>query len=82
MIVTQDSVGGMVDTHDRKPVVLEPGDASRWMDRATSIEEAAHIAQTRSLPPEAFRWWRVDRALNRVDPYNNGKHLLAPIELA
>ena len=79
VIVTQDSVGGMVDIHDRRPVVLEPAEAWRWLDPATSIEDAAHIAQTRSLPTEAFTWWRVDRAVNRVDPCNNGKHLLAPI---
>ncbi|WON74527.1 hypothetical protein [Nitrosospira sp. Is2] len=59
--------------------MLEPEDALRWMDPDSSIEEAAYIAQTRSIPTEEFVWWKVDRAVNRVDPNNNGKHLLEPI---
>jgi putative SOS response-associated peptidase YedK len=79
VIVTEDSGAGMVDVHDRRPVVLEPEDALRWMDPDTSVEEAAHIARIRSLSTEEFMWWKVDRAVNRADPYNNGKHLLSPI---
>jgi hypothetical protein len=45
----------------------------------TPVEEAAHIAHSKSLPTEAFTWWKVDRAVNRVDPYNNGEHLIAPL---
>jgi putative SOS response-associated peptidase YedK len=78
VIVTADAEGGMVDVHDKRPVVLEPEDARRWMDPETPVEEAAHIAQTRSLPTEAFRWWKVACGVNRYDLYNNGKHLLIP----
>jgi len=49
------------------------------MDLETPVEEAAHIAQSRSLPSEEFTWWRVSREVNRADSGNNGKHLLAPI---
>jgi hypothetical protein len=49
------------------------------VDPDSSIEEVAHIAQTRSLPTEQFVWWKVGRAVNRVDPDNNGKHLLVPV---
>jgi putative SOS response-associated peptidase YedK len=70
----------MVDVHDRRPVVLEPDDALRWMDVETPVEEAAHIAHSRSLWTEAFTWWKVDRAVNRVDPCNDGDHLIAPIK--
>jgi putative SOS response-associated peptidase YedK len=79
VIVTQDCAGGMVDIHDRRPVVLEPQDAWRWMDPDTSVEEAAHIAQAKLLPTEEFTWWKVDRAVNRVDPDTNRKELLAPM---
>ena len=44
VIVTEDSERGMVDIHDRRPVVLEAPDALRWMDPVTPVEEAAHIA--------------------------------------
>ena len=69
----------MADVHGRRPVVLEPEDALAWMNPNTPVEEAAHIAQTRSIPTEKFVWWKVDRAVNRVDPNNNGKHLLEPV---
>ncbi|WP_411555619.1 SOS response-associated peptidase family protein [Nitrosospira sp. Is2] len=50
VIVTEDSGAGMVDVHDRRPVVLQPDDARRWMNPETPVEEAANIAQTRSIP--------------------------------
>jgi putative SOS response-associated peptidase YedK len=56
VIVTEDCEGGMVDIHDRRPVVLEPADALRWIDLDTPVEEAALIAQSRSVPSHAFRW--------------------------
>jgi putative SOS response-associated peptidase YedK len=79
VIVTEDCEGGMVDIHDRRPVALEPRDALRWLDPETPVEEAAHIAKARSLATEKFIWWKVDRAVNRAEPSNNGKHLLVPI---
>ena len=79
VIVTQDCEGGMVNIHDRRPIVLEPQHAWRWMDSKTSVEEAVHIAQACSLPTEEFIWWRVSREVNRVDLDNNKKDLLIPI---
>jgi putative SOS response-associated peptidase YedK len=79
VIVTEDSGGGMVDIHDRRPVVLKPEDARRWMDLEMPVEEAAHIAQSQSLPSEEFTWWRVSREVNRADPNNNRKELLEPV---
>jgi putative SOS response-associated peptidase YedK len=79
VIVTQDAVGGMVDVHDRRPIILEATDAMRWMNPETPVEEAAHIAHSRSLPSEVCTWWKVDKAVNKVDPYNNGEHLIAPV---
>ena len=65
--------------HSTSLLDMEPEDAWRWMDPNTPVEEAAHIAQTRSLPADAFTWWRVDRTMNRVDPNNNGRELITPI---
>lgn len=79
VIVTEDCEGGMVDIHDRRPMVLEPQDAWHWMLPDTPVQEAGLIAQTRSLPTEAFTWWRVDRAANRPDCNNNSSDLLTPI---
>jgi putative SOS response-associated peptidase YedK len=49
VIVPEDSGAGMVDVHDRRPVVLEPKDALIWMNLDTPVEEAAHITQTGSI---------------------------------
>jgi putative SOS response-associated peptidase YedK len=61
-----------------RPVVLETTDGLRWIDPQTPVEEAAHIAQSRSVPPEAFSWWRVTRAVNLSD--NDDRQLLEPLE--
>jgi putative SOS response-associated peptidase YedK len=79
VIVTEDCEGGLVDIHDRRPVVLEPEDALRWINPETPIEEAARIAQSRSLPTDEFKWWKVNKAVNRPDPSQNNARLLDPI---
>lgn len=59
-IVTDDSAGGMVDIHDRRPIVLTPDDALEWLDPNTSVDKAKEILST--PPPEtAFQWWQVTR---------------------
>jgi hypothetical protein len=60
MIVTEDSGTGMVGVYDRRPVSVGAEDALRGWTLITSVEEAAHIAQTRSVPAEEFMWWKVD----------------------
>ena len=82
VIVTEDSERGMVDIHDRRPVVLEAPDALRWMDPETPVEEAAHIAQSRSLATEEFRWWPVSRDANLPDLSKNEAKLLEPIAMS
>ena len=54
-------------------------DALGWINPHTPVEEAAHIAQSGSLPSDAFHWWRVSRDVNMPDPAKNGARLLAPI---
>ena len=39
-IVTDDSAGGMVDTHDGRPISLTPDDALAWVDPETPAEDA------------------------------------------
>ena len=82
VIVTEDSERGMVDIHDRRPVVLEAPDTLRWMDPETPVEEAAHIAQSRSLATEEFRWCPVSRDANLPDLSKNEAKLLEPISMS
>jgi putative SOS response-associated peptidase YedK len=39
VIVTEDCEGGMVNIHDRRPVVLEPDDALRRLDRKRRLRK-------------------------------------------
>lgn len=65
-IVTAAAEEGLLDVHDRRPVVLEAADAAMWMRPELDPVEAQHLLQHLSLPPEAFTWHKVDRALGNV----------------
>ena len=77
VIVTEDSGAGMVDIHDRRPVVLEPEDALRWMTE-TPVEEA-RISRRQGRTDRRIRLVEGGPGVNRVDPNNNGKHLRRPV---
>lgn len=64
VVITNASAGGMVDVHDRRPVVLSPDDARDWMDLSFDYKQAESIARERSLPVEAFEWYKVSRDVN------------------
>jgi len=65
VIVTDDAAEGMLDIHDRRPVVLEAADAALWLDPDLSPEQALEIARRAALPPESFEWFKVTPQLNR-----------------
>lgn len=62
-IVTDDSAGGMVDIHDRRPVVLTVDDAREWADPATPLSRAKEIMAA-GRPESAFVWYRVTTRMN------------------
>lgn len=59
VLLTTDSRGGMVDVHDRSPLVLEAADAATWLDPDLSPEQAAELARALALGPECFAWERA-----------------------
>lgn len=65
VLVTADSVGGMVDIHDRRPVAVSADDARRWLDPKLTTDEAMHIARTAMLDTDLFEWHAVSTELNR-----------------
>ncbi|AZD14982.1 Gifsy-2 prophage protein [Pseudomonas chlororaphis] len=71
VIITADAQGGMVDIHDRRPVVLAPDLAQEWFDPATPQE---HSEQLVLQPAEVFEWFKVERALGTSR--NQGVHLI------
>lgn len=57
-IVTNDSLGGMVDVHDRRPVALPPDAARRWIDPEVGAADARALL-SEALPEAAFSWHPV-----------------------
>ncbi|HCK4596929.1 TPA: SOS response-associated peptidase family protein [Pseudomonas aeruginosa] len=76
VIITADSAGGMVDIHDRRPVVLSPDLAREWLDPATPPERAEQIVLHQGEPSEAFTWYPVSRDVGNVR--NQGPQLIEP----
>ena len=66
MLVTSAAEAGMLDVHDRRPLVLSVQDARVWLEPSTTFEEANHLANHSMTPAEDFRWFRVSPGVNRV----------------
>ena len=62
-IVTDDSAGGMVDIHDRRPMALKPHDALAWMSPDTAKDDALELLST-ARPESAFQWHQVTKKIN------------------
>jgi putative SOS response-associated peptidase YedK len=78
-VVTAEAFGGMVDVHDRRPIVLSAEDAQLWLDLEWSAEQAEEIARMSALPPDAFEWYPVSQDVNRTG--NNSPQLIVPITI-
>jgi putative SOS response-associated peptidase YedK len=77
-IITADSDQGMVDIHDRKPVVLPPDVARQWLQQNLLPEQAEDLARNHAVPVDEFEWYTVDRAVGNVR--NDDASLIAPAE--
>jgi putative SOS response-associated peptidase YedK len=63
VIITADSAGGMLDIHDRRPVVLSAPLAREWLDPATPKERAEQMALLQGEVSEVFEWYKVNKAV-------------------
>jgi len=77
LIVTAAADKGLVDIHDRRPLVLSPDAAREWMKQDVGGKEAAEIAADCSVPADQFIWHAVTRAVGNVN--NQGNQLIQPI---
>lgn len=75
-IITADSEGGMLDVHDRRPVVFGAEDARQWLSDIGS-KAADQLLQERALPVAEFTWYAVSRAVGSVR--NEGRALIEPL---
>tara|TARA_R110000822_G_scaffold96500_11_gene219661 strand:+ start:770 stop:1543 length:774 start_codon:yes stop_codon:yes gene_type:complete len=76
-VITTASERGMVDIHDRTPVVLPPDAAREWVEPGLSSERAVDLARHHTEPAAAFEWFRVGKAVGNVR--NDGRELIKPL---
>lgn len=74
MIVTAATDQGLVDIHDRRPLVLVPEVAREWMRQDIGGKEAGEIAADGSVSADHFIWHPVSRAVGNVK--NQGPELI------
>lgn len=79
VIITADSAGGMMDIHDRRPVVLAPELAREWLDLSTLKERAEQMALFEGEPAEVFEWFKISSAVGNVT--NHLSNLIAPLQI-
>lgn len=76
VIITAASDSGMVDIHDRKPLVLSPEMAREWLAPGISATRAQEIARAGCRPTDEFEWFKVSKAVGDVK--NQGAELIEP----
>lgn len=77
VIITAAADQGLIDIHDRKPLVLTPELAREWLAPATSPERAAAIVKDECRPSQDFRWFPISKAVGNVR--NQGPALIEPV---
>lgn len=77
VIITAAADQGLLDIHDRKPLVLTSSLAREWIDPNTSPGRAAEIIQTGCRPATDFKWYPVDKQVGNVR--NQGAALIKAI---
>lgn len=77
LVVTAAADNGLVDIHDRRPLVLSPEAAREWIRQEVGGKEAEEIAADGSVPADKFIWHSVSRAAGNVK--NQGAELIEPV---
>lgn len=70
VILTANSNQGMIDIHNRMPVVLPTEALIEWLSEDTIPERADEIVHEAALPEDDFKWHKVSKAVK--DIYNQG----------
>jgi putative SOS response-associated peptidase YedK len=78
VIVTAASDKGLVDIHDRRPLVLSTSAVLDWLNPDTTSEEAQDIAKEQSIPSDEFTWHPVSKSVGSVK--NQGSELVEEID--
>lgn len=78
VIITASSGAGMIDIHDRRPLVLAAECAANWLDPDLAPDEAEEIALEHGLAVDEFDWYPVCKAVGNVR--NEGPELIQRID--
>jgi len=76
LIVAAAADEGLLDIHDRRPVVFTPAPARSWLTESVTGKEAEDIVRDGSLSADDFIWHPVSRAVG--NPKNQGPELIVP----
>ncbi|WPO98087.1 SOS response-associated peptidase [Pseudomonas sp. HR96] len=74
VIITDASDAGMVDIHDRRPVVLGPEAARQWLEYGLEAAQADELMRGAGRAVADFEWYRVGPAVGNVR--NQGGELI------
>ncbi len=74
-IVTADAEGGMVDVHDRRPIVFTKEVAREWLSDIALVY-ARKLLDEQALPADEFVWYPVSQDVGNVR--NDGPSLITP----
>ncbi|WP_393970424.1 SOS response-associated peptidase family protein [Kluyvera intermedia] len=77
LIVTTAADKGLIDIHERRPLVLPPTAARAWMHQNLNTKEVQQIAHDCSQPAEDFTWHAVTTAVGSVK--SQEKKLISPM---
>lgn len=77
LIVTAEADKGLVDIHDRRPLVLSPEAAREWLRQDVGGKEAEDIVADGSVPADKFIWHAVTSAVGNIK--NQGPELIEPM---
>ncbi len=78
LIVTAAADQGLVDIHDRRPLVLSPEAAREWMgQKRLAVKKPQKSRPVAVFPANQFSWHPVSRAVGNVK--NQGAELIQPV---
>jgi putative SOS response-associated peptidase YedK len=77
VIVTSAADEGLVDVHDRRPLVFAPATARRWLDVQASNDDIDKLVKSDGVPASHFVWHRVSSDVNRAT--NDEARLIEPL---
>ena len=78
VIVTSSSNQGMVDIHDRRPLVIAADAVREWLSADTTPQRAEEIVRDAVIPEKDFTWHPVSAKVGNI--HNQGIELIEPVQ--